>query len=204
MARVEGLFGGYRDIQLCKEHSFDERISLIVLQPVDNSAKSINYTAHARVCSPNHRQLGLRATKDRVNGMLFRAGALEEPAVVGHRDEDLCATQCELPSEIAQRILKADKRTDLHRFLRHFQNDRLPSKIKIVRHQIADDPGEEWKGSPQRHVLPEGNQMDLVVDLSVPGVFGEQNGGIVITQFVEMHGAQQKVSSMFFRKASDA
>ena len=167
IACVECLFRVFWNVQLGKEHSFDKCISLVVLQAVYDSTESINYAAHSRVGSPNHGEFGFCATKKRVNRVLFGAGAPEKPAVVGHRNKNLRATQGELSGKISQGVLKADEGANLHRFLRHTQNDRLSSEIEIIRHQIADNPRKERKRIAQRNVLAEGNQMNLVVDLCI-------------------------------------
>jgi hypothetical protein len=108
MARIERFFGVGGYVQLRTEHPFNERISFVVLQPVHDPAESIDRAAHARVGSSHHGQLGFRATKERVNRVLFRAGASEELCIVGHCDKNLRAAQGELTGEISQGILKAD------------------------------------------------------------------------------------------------
>ena len=128
---------------------------------------------------------------------------LKEPAVVCQRHEKLRATQGELAGEIAQGVLKADEGSDLDRLVRHLQNDRFFAEIKIVRHEITDNPRKQRKRISQGDVFAKGDEMDLIVDLRVFRFSVRRTAELKSPGRFEMHRAQQKVAVVFFRKSAD-
>jgi hypothetical protein len=92
VSHIKGEPSVGRDIEAAAQDALREGAAARVLQFLCDTTEAIDKTGYARVRRANHRSACLDAAKDRIFQMLLRTRRLQEPSIVCHIGEEICAT----------------------------------------------------------------------------------------------------------------
>ena len=113
VARVKRQLVFRRHLDFAGEYAFGKRAARFIAQYLSNAAKLIHKTGHPRVRRSDHRATRFHTAKNRVCQMLMRPGGMQEPPVICEVHQQVCASNYELPRQIANRVFEANQRRDL-------------------------------------------------------------------------------------------
>ena len=184
--------GGNGDFS--EKDALHECVAIVIAKIFAHHAVAVDRAGDPGICSANHGKLGLRATENGILQVLGGTSAFEEPAIISHHNKKLGALESEVAGEIAKSVFKTNERPELDWLRLHIEGFVFGARIKIRRHQIAHDLGEEWEFFAQGDVFAKGDEVDFVIKLGFGSMSGEEGNGVKVSLLSPMHGAEQEVS----------
>src|SRR4029450_1320882 len=112
MARVKSQLAPGRHFDFARENAFGKRAAGFILQHLRNASELVYKTSASRIGCADHWSACFNAAKNRICQMLTRSSRAEEPCVVRHVHEQVCAFKYKLARQIANRVFKTNQRRD--------------------------------------------------------------------------------------------